>query len=244
MSFLNSSDNQFCKAKKNSQKKDLISSKLQPYAKFCTNCGHQLEADDLFCDECGTKIEYEEVGVKAEDDKQTEEKSVVISSDRMASIIQTNKIKTGESNEILSEHALSTLYSITETNEEKEKKQLEEKAKILGYYVHKNSYMTQYLIIENIEGKNVFATIRTTFENGGYSTEFYQGLLNNNEIHLSMVDSDLHPPPTELKFLDNGIIPVNYTIYTSEQFDGVIDDEKISGAFKGHYSKTVVFKKC
>ena len=127
MSFLNSSDNQFCKAKENSQKKDLISSKLQLYAKFCTNCGHQLEADDLFCDECGTKIEYEEVGVKAEDDKQTEEKSVVISSDRMASIIQTNKIKTGESNEILSEHALSTLYSITETNEEKLNQQLKEK---------------------------------------------------------------------------------------------------------------------
>ena len=33
---------------------------MQPYAKFCTNCGHQLEADDLFCDECGTKIEQVE----------------------------------------------------------------------------------------------------------------------------------------------------------------------------------------
>ena len=245
MSFLNSSDNQFCKAKKNSQKKDLISSKLQPYAKFCTNCGHQLEADDLFCDECGTKIEQvESVIIEETKEKNIEKNPVNISSDRMASILETNKLKSGEIEEEQRQSSISAISIITETNEEKAKKQLEETAKILGYYVHKNSYMTQYLIIENIEGKNVFATIRTTFENGGYSTEFYQGLLNNNEIHLSMVDSDLHPPPTELKFLDNGIIPVNYTIYTSEQFDGVIDDEKISGAFKGHYSKTVVFKKC
>lgn len=245
MSFLNSSDNQFCKAKKNSQKKDLISSKLQPYAKFCTNCGHQLEADDLFCDECGTKIEQVESVIIAEtEEKNIEEHPLSISSDRMASILETNKIKSGEIEEEQRKTAISAISIVTETKDVKAKKELEEKAKLLGYYVHKNSYMTQYLIIENIEGKNVFATIRTTFEKGGYSTEFYQGLLNNNEIHLHLVDSDLHPPPTELKFLDNGIIPVNYTIYTSEQFDGVIDDEKISGAFKGHYSKTVVFKKC
>lgn len=245
MSFLNSSDNQFCKAKKNSQKKDLISSKLQPYAKFCTNCGHQLEADDLFCDECGTKIEQvESVIIEETKEKNIEKNPVNISSDRMASILETNKIKSGDFSDEFTKPDLSLLINGIETEEQKTIKQLEEKNKLLGYYVHKNSYMTQYLIIENIEGKNVFATIRTTFENGGYSTEFYQGLLNNNEIHLSMVDSDLHPPPTELKFLDNGIIPVNYTIYTSEQFDGIIDDEKISGAFKGHYSKTVVFKKC
>lgn len=245
MSFLNSSDNQFCKAKKNSQKKDLISSKLQPYAKFCTNCGHQLEADDLFCDECGTKIEQvESVIIEETKEKNIEKNPVNISSDRMASILETNKIKSGKIEEEQRKTAISAISIVTETKDVKAKKELEEKAKLLGYYVYKDSYMTQYLIIENIEGKNVFATIRTTFENGGYSTEFYQGLLNNNEIHLSMVDSDLHPPPTELKFLDNGIIPVNYTIYTSEQFDGVIDDEKISGAFKGHYSKTVVFKKC
>ena len=98
--------------------------------------------------------------------------------------------------------------------------------------------------IKNIQNDNVKASVKTTFSNGGYSAESYEGTLSGNELHLHMVDSDLHPPATELKFLDNGIIPVNYTIYTSEQFDGVIDDEKISGAFKGHYSKTVVFKKC
>ena len=56
MSFLNSSDNQFCKAKKNSQKKDLISSKLQPYVKFCTNCGAKANPNAKFCMECGTQL--------------------------------------------------------------------------------------------------------------------------------------------------------------------------------------------
>ena len=243
MSFLNSSDNQFCKAKKNSQKKDLISSKLQPYAKFCTNCGHQLEADDLFCDECGTKIEYEEVRVKAEDDKQTEEKSVVISSDRMASIIQTNKIKTGESNEILSEHALSTLYSITETNEEKLNQQLKKKEKLLGYYVFKDSFMVQYLIIESIHNTNVKASVKTTFANGGYSTEFYEGSLLGEELHLHIVDSELHPPPAEMIFSFDIPKIVNYTIQLSEKFDGIITENEISGSFSGHYCKSLVFKK-
>ncbi|MBO5481766.1 MAG: zinc-ribbon domain-containing protein [Spirochaetaceae bacterium] len=245
MSFLNSSDNQFCKAKKNSQKKDLISSKLQPYVKFCTNCGHQLEADDLFCDECGTKNEQvESVIIEETKEKNIEKNPVNISSDRMASILETNKIKSGDFSDEFTKPDLSLLINGIETEEQKTIKQLEEKAKILGYYIHKNSYMTQYLIIENIQNDNVKASVKTTFSNGGYSAEFYEGTLSGNELHLHMVDSDLHPPPTELKFLDNGIIPVNYTIYTSEQFDGVIDDEKISGAFKGHYSKTVVFKKC
>ena len=245
MSFLNSSDNQFCKAKKNSQKKDFISSKLQPYAKFCTNCGHQLEADDLFCDECGTKIEQvESVIIEETKEKNIEKNPVNISSDRMASILETNKIKSGDFSDEFTKPDLSLLINGIETEEQKAKKQLEEKAKLLGYYIHTNSYMTQYLIIENIQNDNVKASVKTTFSNGGYSAEFYEGTLSGNELHLHMVDSDLHPPPTELKFLDNGIIPVNYTIYTSEQFDGVIDGEKISGAFKGHYSKTVVFKKC
>ena len=245
MSFLNSSDNQFCKGKKNSQKKDFISSKLKPYAKFCTNCGHQLEADDLFCDECGTKIEQvESVIIEETKEKSIEKNPVNISSDRMASILETNKIKSGDFSDEFTKPDLSLLINGIETEEQKTIKQLEEKAKILGYYIHTNSYMTQYLIIENIQNDNVKASVKTTFSNGGYSTEFYEGTLSGNELHLHMVDSDLHPPPTELKFLDNGIIPVNYTIYTSEQFDGVIDDEKISGAFKGHYSKTVVFKKC
>ena len=245
MSFLNSSDNQFCKAKKNSQKKDLISSKLQPYVKFCTNCGHQLEADDLFCDECGTKNEQvESVIIEETKEKNIEKNPVNISSDRMASILETNKIKSGDFSDEFTKPDLSLLINGIETEEQKSIKQLEEKTKLLGYYIHTNSYMTQYLIIENIQNDNVKASVKTTFSNGGYSTEFYEGTLSGNELHLHMVDSDLHPPPTELKFLDNGIIPVNYTIYTSEQFDGVIDDEKISGAFKGHYSKTVVFKKC
>ena len=227
-----------------SKTKEITSSKMQVFPKYCIECGSPLELGDVFCSECGSKIQQEEVVSIEKEESIVEEKTVSISSDRIASILQTNKLKAGELSEDFTKPDLSLLINGIETEEQKSIKQLEEKTKLLGYYIHTNSYMTQYLIIENIQNDNVKASVKTTFSNGGYSTEFYEGTLSGNELRLHMVDSDLHPPPTELKFLDNGIIPVNYTIYTSEQFDGVIDDEKISGAFKGHYSKTVVFKKC
>ena len=245
MSFLNSSDNQFCKAKKNSQKKDLISSKLQPYVKFCTNCGHQLEADDLFCDECGTKIEQvESVIIEETKEKNIEKNPVNISSDRMASILETNKIKSGDFSDEFTKPDLSLLINGIETEEQKSIKQLEEKTKLLGYYIHTNSYMTQYLIIENIQNDNVKASVKTTFSNGGYSTEFYEGILSGNELHLHMVDSDLHPPATELDFSDNSIKPIRYVIQVSENFDGIVNENTISGMFKGQFNNSVVFKKC
>lgn len=242
--FANSENKQVWQSE--SQSKEITSSKMQVFPRFCIDCGSPLELGDVFCSECGSKIEQIEsvVEVEVNEENIVEKNPVHISSDRMASILQTNKIKSGDFSDEFTKPDLSLLINGIETEEQKAIKQLEEKAKILGYYIHTNLYMTQYLIIENIQNDNVKASVKTTFSNGGYSTEFYEGTLSGNELRLHMVDSDLHPPPTELKFLDNGIIPVNYTICTSEQFDGVIDDEKISGAFKGHYSKTVVFKKC
>ena len=76
------------------------------------------------------------------------------------------------------------------------------------------------------------------------STEFYEGTLSGNELHLHMVNSDLHPPTTELDFSGNSIKPVRYIIQVSENFDGIINENTISEMFKGQFNNSVLFKKC
>lgn len=227
-----------------SNTKEITSSKMQVFPKYCIECGSPLELGDVFCSECGSKIQQEEVVSIEKEESIIEEKTVSISSDRMASILQTNKLKAGELSEDFTKPDLSLLINGIETEEQKAIKQLEEKTKLLAYYIHRNSYMTQYLIIENIQNDNVKASVKTTFSNGGYSTEFYEGILSGNELHLHMVDSDLHPPATELDFSDNSIKPIRYVIQVSENFDGIVNENTISGMFKGQFNNSVVFKKC
>lgn len=237
MNNLESKKEQFQQAENSPQKIDFTSSKLQSYSKFCTNCGSPLEAGDIFCSECGSKIEQDESVVSIEDDKEiAEKKSVDISPDRMASILQTNKIKLGEIPDDFAKPDLSILIDGIEAKEQK--------AKILGYYVYKNSYMTQYLVIESIQEKIITASVKTTYLKGGYSTEFYTGTLSGKELHLRMIDSDLHPPPSELQFSFNCVKPVHYMIKISEKFDGIVEENEISGSFSGHFSDFVVFRKC
>lgn len=227
-----------------SNTKENSSSKMQVFQKYCIECGSPLELGDVFCSECGSKIQQEEVVSIEKEESIIEEKTVSISSDRMASILQTKKLKAGELSEDFIKPNLSCLINGIETEEQKSIKQLEEKTKLLGYYIHRNSYMTQYLIIENIQNDNVKASVKTTFSNGGYSTEFYEGTLSGNELHLHMVDSDLHPPTSELDFSDNSIKPIRYVIQVSENFDGIVNENTISGMFKGQFNNSVVFKKC
>lgn len=244
INFANSENKQVWQSE--SQSKELTSSKMQVFPRFCIDCGSPLELGDVFCSECGSKIEQIEsvVEVEVNEENIVEKNPVHISSDRMASILQTNKIKSGDFSDEFTKPDLSLLINGIETEEQKAIKQLEEKAKILGYYIHRNSYMTQYLIIENIQNDNVKAAVKTTFSNGGYSTEFYEGTLSGNELHLHMVNSDLHPPATELDFSENSIKPVRYIIQVSENFDGIIYENTISGMFKGQFNNSVVFKKC
>ena len=227
-----------------SKTKEITSSKMQVFPKYCIECGSPLELGDVFCSECGSKIQQEEVVLIEKEESIIEEKTVSISSDRMASILQTNKLKAGELSEDFIKPDLSLLINGIETEEQKSIKQLEEKTKLLGYYIHTNSYMSQYLIIENIQNDNVKASVKTTFSNGGYSTEFYEGTLSGNELHLHMVDSDLHPPASELDFSGNSIKPIRYVIQVSENFDGIVSENTISGMFKGQFNNSVVFKKC
>lgn len=243
MKFVNSENRQVQQPK--SKTKEVAPSKMQVFPKFCIDCGSPLELGDIFCSECGSKIQEEEFVVSIERNVEViEENPVTISSDRMASILQTNKLKAGEFLEDFIKPDLSNFANGIETEEQKAIKQLEEKAKFLGYYVYKNSYMTQYLIIENIENDNVKASVKTMFSNGGYSTEFYKGTLSEKKLLLEMVASDLHPPTPDLEFSGNSIKPVRYVIQTSEHFTGIIGKNEITGTFTGHFTDSVVFRKC
>ena len=44
-----------------SKTKEITSSKMQVFPKYCIECGSPLELGDVFCSECGSKIQQEEV---------------------------------------------------------------------------------------------------------------------------------------------------------------------------------------
>ena len=90
-----------------SNTKEITSSKMQVFPKYCIECGSPLELGDVFCSECGSKIQQEEVVSIEKEESIIEEKTVSISSDRMASILQTNKLKAGELSEDFTKPDLS-----------------------------------------------------------------------------------------------------------------------------------------
>lgn len=215
----------------------------QIHGRFCANCNSPLEDDDLFCSECGCKIEQEESAITIEDDEEVKEQMpAFISSDRMASILQTNRIKAGAM-----EDDFRNVYpfnAIVANAIQTKNAKLEEKSSLLGYYVHTDSYMTQYFIIESIQGNCVKALVKTLFDNGSYSTEFYEGTLSDGNLQLQIVDSDLHPLPDELQFFFGTTQMVHHSIKLSENFVGIVREDAILGSFAGQFSKAVVFRKC
>lgn len=226
------------------QNKKAIQKKNEPlndeeiFNLYCTNCGAPLEKGDLFCSECGTKAEENIIKMEEESSAPLqEEKPVNISKDRMSSILETQNLKKGIINSTAKKKDVPELLKI---------KTLPELKAInpIGNYVSYDSYMTQYLTIESIQENIVKASIKTIFDKGGYSTEFYQGTFVDNHLHLSMVDSDLHPLPDDfIPFLGENNT-VHHTIKTSEIFDGIVNDDIITGSYAGQFSKTVTFKKC
>ena len=223
-----------------------VSSSGQTYSRFCENCGSPLEADDFFCSECGCKVEQEENAIKIEADEEAEEaqgqKPPVISSDRMASILQTNRIKMGEAEDEFKNAPL--LHGIRENAAQTGIVSIAKKPVLSGYYVHRDLYMTQYLIIESLQENCVKASIKTIFDNGGYSSEFYEGIFSGSNLHLHIVDSDLHPLPDAMQFSFGTISRVHHSIKLSENFDGTVSEDAIFGSFNGQFSKSVVFRKC
>ena len=190
--FFASASEQSPQSQKAFQKKNEPQNSKEIFNLYCTNCGAHLEKDDLFCSECGNKIEQEENIVATEESQSAplqEEKPAAISKDRMASILESQNLKKGILNDS-SKKDLPELLKIKKTPQVKTKN-------LSGNYVSYDSYMTQYLTIESMQGNIVNASIKTIFDKGGYSTEFYEGTFVDNHLHLSMVDSDLHPLPDD-----------------------------------------------
>lgn len=213
--------------------------------RFCIHCGAPLEDDNDFCTECGERIENE-VSVEEE----TGEESAVtkesrpapkISSDRLASIMETARVKSGgvtdefKKNKVEAEKAnqLSIAKLTAQT-----KSTLK-----TGYYVHKDSEKTQYLIIKSVCGKSVSASVKTTFNDGGYSTEHYTGTISGDNIELNVLGTDLHPLPNQRWETMTGITTVTHSIRVSEHFSGTFSEDKIAGNFSGEYNQFVVFTK-
>ncbi|MBQ6780844.1 MAG: zinc ribbon domain-containing protein [Treponema sp.] len=240
MDFFTSQSAQTPQSENAMQKEEAASTNGQKITRFCTNCGSPLEADDLFCSECGCKIELEEEAVVIEEDEtetsvQEEQTSVTISSDRMASILQTNRIKAGEATDELKKPALPSVAGKSETKEMCAWQTAEKKSTIVGYYMRSDEIMTQYLIIESVRGNTVTASVRTTFVNGGYATESYEGTLFDDKLRLRMVNADLHPPPDETHVFFGKIQTVHHSIRRSEHFEGIANGDTISGAFSGEW---------
>lgn len=192
---------------------------------FCSNCGSPLESDDVFCSECGAPIDYEE---KEEANNNSE--AIEISSDRMASITETSKIKSGE---ISNNFKNLRLFDKNRETAERAITLTETQNKTLktGFYVYRGNNMTQYLSIDNIQGNFVKASVRTNFSNLSYSTEFYEGTIIEDKIRLHIVNSDLHPA-------------AGFSIRLSEHFDGTVKEKSISGNFTGEFSSSAIFIKC
>ncbi|MBR6914382.1 MAG: zinc ribbon domain-containing protein [Treponema sp.] len=212
--------------------------------KFCIHCGAPLEDEDEFCTECGEKIESElAVEETVEESAASKESSPApkISSDRLASIMQTTRVKSGgitdeyRKNKLEAEKA--NLQALAESTAHS-KSTLK-----TGYYVHKDSEKTQYLIIESVGGNYVSASVKTTFLDGGYSTEHYTGTVSEDNIELSVSETDLHPLPNKRLETMTDITTVTHTIQVSNHFSGTFSDDRIIGNFSGGFSQFVVFTK-
>ena len=247
MKFFVSQSAQSSQSEAAAQKKEESSPNGQKVTRFCTNCGSPLEADDLFCSECGSKIEQEENAVTIEEGESVQEQApAIISSDRMASILETNRIKAGERTGEMKKFVLPDISDKSESKNlaVRQSATQKQKSSIVGHYVRMDAQMTQYLVIDAVQGTCVKASVKTIFSAGGFSTEFYEGTLTGDNLHLHMVDADMHPLPDEVHVLFGETRTVHHSIKRSEEFDGVFQNDTISGSFSGEFSTSASFRKC
>ena len=193
--------------------------------KFCVHCGAPLEDDDDFCTECGQKIESEIVAEEksaARKEKRAESK---ISSDRMASIKETERVK---------EAGAVNLFK-----ENKEKAQDASKTKIAkseakaaatlktGWYICDCSDHRSYLIIESAAGGSVRATLKATFYEGDYATSYWTGTLVGDSLSLSVQEKDLHPLPEQRWETFTSVTTITNSILVCNHFSGTVFPDKI-----------------
>lgn len=193
--------------------------------------------------EDGAKIEEELLETdESEDSKESKQTAQPqISSDRMASILETAKVKMGGAKDEMreqkenSQHG-NSLSVLTESTSQNLKKHL-------GYYVYENSDMTMHLILNDVNGSSVTATVRTRFSDGGYSTENYSGVMNEDGLMLEITNYDLHPLPAETITTETSQITKTHKIKVGNKFIGHFRDNGIFGKFEGEFSGFVIFRK-
>jgi hypothetical protein len=221
---------------------------------FCIHCGARLEDENDFCTECGAKIElevFESEESKENQSKVPEQKSPVpvISSDRMASIAETNARKVGQNAGNLKKFQQCAW---TEKGLAIQNKTTSAKNKLINkMYVHKDSAITMYLKILDINGDRIQASIKSIFENGSYATENYTGTLNGEEISLNIVDYDLHPLPdeTQTSYSETSTQILvcrsitSHEILVGDSFSGIVSEDTIAGTFSGEFSGFCVFNR-
>ena len=202
------------------------------YNRYCTNCGFPLEDEDVFCIECGSKNQYEESDSTIEKVEYCKEHDTAgISPDRMISILETAKLKSGQMSDEFRKKHLSFCDSFFSGKTVKLESMVQKSSLSPSYYVYKDDIMTQYFSIDNVQGCLVKASVKTKFNNLSYSVEFYEGSIADNILSLHITSSELHPI--------NGI-----SIKLSEELSCLIGEKSIFVNFKGEYSNSVVFKKC
>lgn len=204
---------------------------------FCIHCGSPLEEGNDFCTECGKRIENEFVY-----EEDTEKESVAesrslspskITSDRMASIKETEQVK-----------SIGGINLFNQAKEKTEVSKSTEQAKSplkTGWYIHKDKKRTKYLIIESVVGNSVTATVKTLFSDGSYKTEHYTGSLLGDSLSLRVSKTDLHPLPDERWETQSHITTVTHTILICNNFSGTVSEDKIAGNFSGEFSAFIVF---
>lgn len=246
------------------EKEDLKS----PGARFCTNCGTRLEDGDLFCVECGAKVEKEteEISsINVEKNNSVEAKNLLlkIPQDRLNAILEgreerksnfTDEIRKFSGEDIISYAELlrrSKWEVSTLSNNQKCIKSSKDKNKqLLGYYVHKDSEMSEYIVIKNIDGNQVSGIVLDRFTDGAYGNETFTGTLIGDSLELQIISADLHPcakiSRTYLK--DNQVIKQTVTqiIIENIEFSGILTEEKIAGTWKRKNGKSVFlsYTKC
>lgn len=212
--------------------------------KFCIHCGAPLEDGDEFCTECGEKIESElavEETVEATASSTEIRPAQKINSDRLASIRETACVKSGG---VTDEFRKNKLESQTANQLSLAESAAQAKSTLkTGYYVYRDSEKTQYLRIESICGCHVTASVKSTFNNGGYATEHYTGTINCDNIELSVSETDLHPLPNKRLETMTDITTVTHSIKVSEHFSGTVFENRITGNFSGHFNQYVTFVK-
>lgn len=204
---------------------------------FCIHCGSPLEEGNDFCTECGKRIENEFVY-----EEDTEKESVAesrslspskIASDRMASIKETEQVK-----------SIGGINLFKQAKEKTKVSKSTEQAKSplkTGWYIHKDKKRTKYLIIESVVGNSVTATVKTLFSDGSYKTEHYTGSLLGDSLSLRVSKTDLHPLPDERWETQSHITTVTHTILICNNFSGTVSEDKIAGNFSGEFSAFIVF---